>query len=44
MMNMFLAGLFVGFVVGVIIDSVDTYFTHKEYFDKKRERERWKRS
>ena len=41
---MFLAGLFVGFVVGVIIDSVDTYFTHKEYFDKKRERERWKRS
>jgi len=44
MMNMFLAGLFVGFVVGVIIDSVDTYFTHKEYFDKKRERENWKKS
>jgi hypothetical protein len=43
-MNMFLAGLFVGFVVGVIIDSVDTYFTHKEYFDKLRERERWKKS
>jgi len=41
---MFLAGLFVGFVVGVIIDSVDTYFTHKEYFDKKRERENWKKS
>ena len=41
---MFWVGIFIGFVVGVIIDSVDTYFSHKEYFDKQREQERWKRS
>jgi TM2 domain-containing membrane protein YozV len=31
-------------IVGIIVDSVDTYFSHKEYFDKLRERERWKKS
>ena len=37
MMSWFIAGIFIGFIAGVIIDSMDTYFTHREYFDKQRE-------
>ena len=37
----FWVGILLGFVLGVIVDSVDTYFTHRPYFDKLREREGW---
>jgi ABC-type enterochelin transport system permease subunit len=40
----FWVGILLGFVLGVIVDSVDTYFTHRPYFDKLRERENWKKS
>jgi len=40
----FWIGILLGFVAGVIVDSLDTYFVHREYFDKRREREQWKKS
>ena len=40
----FWIGILFGFVIGVIVNSVDTYFSHREYFDKRRERERYKKT
>ena len=41
---MFWVGLFVGVLTGIVVHAVDVYYENKSYFDKIRERERWKKS
>ena len=40
---LFLAVL-VGFVVGAVVEWLDVYYVHRDYFDKKKEHEEWKQS